>query len=106
MSFTFIAQDMEIFKKTTSGTSKIRNILDFHNGAEAYSKGMALCLGQLKTLFGEPLYITEDLENQYSYCILATDQDALLYTSMYTVEPVALQSEAAITKAVRLPQMN
>ena len=47
MRFTFIAQDMEIFKKTTSGTSKIRNILDFHNGAEAYSKGMALCLGQL-----------------------------------------------------------
>lgn len=36
-------------------------------------------LGQLKTLFGEPLYITENLENQFSYWILATDEEGNTY---------------------------
>lgn len=31
--------------------------------------------GQMKTLFGEPLYITRNLENQFEYIIEATDED-------------------------------
>ncbi|MBQ2804033.1 MAG: hypothetical protein IJF07_09065 [Lachnospiraceae bacterium] len=33
-----------------------------------------LALGQLKTLFGEPHYLSENLEQQFSYTILATDE--------------------------------
>lgn len=85
MRFTFTAQDMETMHQTISGTSKILNILDFQNGAEAYANAEALCLGQLKTLFGEPLYITENLEDQYSYCILATDEKGVsVYLHAYS----------------------
>lgn len=68
--FEFKAQDMETRKKTLLGTSKIRNIVE-----PSLENKDVLCLGQLKTLFGEPLYMTEDMEDQYAYCILAISKD-------------------------------
>ena len=35
--------------------------------------------GQLLTLFGEPLYITQNCENAYSYLIMATHSDGTQY---------------------------
>lgn len=64
--FEFKAQDMETLNRTLIGTSKIRKIVELEPW-----KNDVLCLGQLKTLFGEPLYMTEDMEDQYAYCILA-----------------------------------
>ncbi len=61
------------FKKETeykiNGGSKLCNIYDIGE----FDK-QVLALGQLKTLFGEPHYITENLENQFSYLIAATDE--------------------------------
>ena len=54
--YKFIAQDMETMNRTMFGTSGIRRI-------EESFQDDVLCLGQLKTLFGEPLYITDDLED-------------------------------------------
>lgn len=68
--FEFKVQDMETREKTDLGTSKIRNIVE-----PSLLNSSVLCLGQLKTLFGEPLYMTEDMEDQYAYCILAVSED-------------------------------
>lgn len=76
--FQFIAQDMETLNREIVGTSKIRNI------AETL-EGDILCLGQLKTLFGDPLYMTKDLEEQYRYCIMAVDGDGKeIYLDVYS----------------------
>ncbi len=83
--FEFKAQDMETMNKTAMGTSKIRNILGPEAGAWAYQGGSTLCLGQLKTLFGEPLYVTKNLEDQYAYCILAAGEDGKeIYLQVYS----------------------
>lgn len=75
--FEFKAQDMATMEKTMPGTSKIRRI------AEKFEDDV-LCLGQLKTLFGEPLYITKNLEDQYAYCILAvTESGKEIYLHVY-----------------------
>ncbi|WP_049946314.1 hypothetical protein [Butyrivibrio sp. WCD2001] len=39
----------------------------------------ALAYGQLRTLFGEPDYETEDLENMYDYNVVATDKEGNEY---------------------------
>lgn len=70
--FEFKAQDKETLDRILIGTSKIRNIVEL---SPTYQESSVLCLGQLKTLFGEPLYITEDMEDQYAYCILAESKD-------------------------------
>lgn len=76
--FEFKARDMETMKRTVMGTSQIRRI------AERYEDDV-LCLGQLKTIFGEPLYITKDLEDQYAYCILAvTESGEEIYLQVYS----------------------
>lgn len=81
--YEFQTESMEILKEKMSGTSKIRNIVEGY-GEEAYYQGI-LCLGQLKTLFGEPLYITEDLENQYAYCISAANESGKkVYLQVYS----------------------
>ena len=49
-------------------TSKIMNTTELRDGSEEW----VLMFGRLITLFGEPLQITEDLENFYIYAILAT----------------------------------
>lgn len=76
--FTFTAQDMETMNREIKGTSKIRNISET-------MEGDVLCLGQLKTLFGEPLYMTKDLEEQYTYCIMAVDGEGKeIYLEAYS----------------------
>jgi len=52
-------------------TSKIMNTTDLRDGPEEW----VLMFGRLITLFGEPLEMTEDLENAYTYVILATHVD-------------------------------
>lgn len=43
-----------------------------------------LAYGQLLALFGEPLYVTENLENQYQYVISAADSEGnITYLSAY-----------------------
>lgn len=39
-----------------------------------YEQNCAIVLGQLRYLFGEPHYMTNNLENQFSYIIRATDE--------------------------------
>lgn len=81
--YEFTAQTMETYSHTMNGTSKIRSIVDGF-GEDSYYRGI-LCLGQLKTLFGEPLYVSEDLENQYAYCILAADKTGKkIYLNVYS----------------------
>lgn len=81
-NFEFKAQDKETLDKNLIGTSKIRNIVEL---SPTYGLDTALCLGQLKTLFGEPLYITEDMEDQYAYCILAQKEDGKeVYLHVYS----------------------
>lgn len=76
--FEFKAQDMETMNHKMAGGSKIRNIT-------RDPEGEILCLGQLKTLFGEPLYISMDLEDQYAYCIMAVDKEGKeIYLQAYS----------------------
>lgn len=81
--YEFKTESMEVWNEKINGTSKIRGIVEGY-GEDAYNKTI-LCLGQLKTLFGEPLYITEDLEDQYAYCISAADADGKkVYLHVYS----------------------
>lgn len=75
--FQFTAQGEEA-KKAVMGTSKIRNVGDLGKHTEV------LCLGKMMTLFGEPIYITEDMEDQYEYILLAKDmQGTEVYLTVY-----------------------
>ncbi len=44
-------------------------------GAVDYEYDMGKVYGQLITLFGEPKYLTKDMENLYEYDIVATDEE-------------------------------
>ncbi|MCL2060203.1 MAG: hypothetical protein FWH01_14320 [Oscillospiraceae bacterium] len=59
-----------------AGTSQILNLIYFGPNA---SEDMAIVQGQLLTLFGEPAYITKDLENAYLYIIIATGDNGNTY---------------------------
>lgn len=63
--------DRLLSKSSQSREGKIMNIFD-HTSDKHWD---IVFFGQLKTLFGEPLYTTYDVENQYSYCISATDKN-------------------------------
>ena len=52
---------------------KIRHIGNFLTDPMS----MVLTYGRLRYLFGEPLYTTDDLENAYTYLILATDEEGI-----------------------------
>ena len=70
-------KNMYTFKKSAEPesamdySSRICNVYDFDAD---YNKNMALFPGQLKFLFGEPSYMTEDFDNLLSYIIEATDK--------------------------------
>lgn len=64
-------QSIEDLEELTE-SSKICNII---NGFMEYDMEFPLVYGKLKALFGEPIYETENLENLFSYCILATSED-------------------------------
>ena len=57
--------------------AKICSIYDPSSGGPGEND--ILAFGQLKKLFGEPAYITENLENQYQYYISATDENGKVY---------------------------
>lgn len=62
------------------GTSKICDIYELYEQDKS-----PLAYGQMLTLFGEPLYTTENLENQYSYVIAATDTEGnVTYLNVYS----------------------
>lgn len=58
--------------KKMSG-SKIINIID--GFPSDYKEQTVLIYGKLKTLFGDPLYEEEDVENQYAYVVVTTTED-------------------------------
>lgn len=80
MSYVFKAETMEIEKQVSPASSKIRGLSsDFRLESDA------LVLGQLKKLFGEPLYMSRNLENQYEYLISATDENnEIVYLTVYS----------------------
>ncbi len=63
-------------------SSRIRNILE--GFSPDYGRQTALVLGRLRALFGEPLYVTENLEEQYSYCVRVEGSDGgTVYLEVY-----------------------
>lgn len=58
--FTFTVLDQEAVDRVAPSGSRIRHIGE-------KPEDQILSLGRLKTLFGEPLYLSEDLEDQYTY---------------------------------------
>ena len=51
------------------------NICSIYELDENSEKNCVMVLGQLKYLFGQPRYITNNLENQFSYIIKAIDEN-------------------------------
>lgn len=60
--------------------SKICNVYEIETERES-----SMFLGQVKTLFGEPDYITENYEEMFSCAVAAKDQDGnVLYLEIYS----------------------
>lgn len=60
--------------------SKICNVYEVETEKES-----SLFLGQVKTLFGEPDYITENYEEMFSCAVVAKNQDGnVLYLEIYS----------------------
>ena len=51
------------------------NICSIYEFDENFEKNWVMVLGQLKYLFGKPNYITNNLENQFSYIIKASNEN-------------------------------
>lgn len=51
------------------------NICSVYEFDENFEKNCVMVLGQLKHLFGKPRYITNNLENQFSYIIKAINEE-------------------------------
>ena len=51
------------------------NICPIYDFDENFQKNWVMVLGQLKSLFGKPNYVTNNLENQFSYIIKATNEN-------------------------------
>lgn len=50
------------------------NICSIYEFDENFEKNCVMVLGQLKYLFGKPRYVTNNLENQFSYIIKAINE--------------------------------
>lgn len=69
MSYTFqLAKDAG----KSAGGGKICNIID---GFVDYEKNFPLAYGKIKALFGQPIYETENLEDLFSYCVVAKSEE-------------------------------
>ena len=55
------------------------NICSIYEFDENFEKNCVMVLGQLKYLFGKPRYITNNLENQFSYIIKAINEETKEY---------------------------
>lgn len=63
-------------------SSKLYNIIE---GFEDYVNQLSLVCGKIKALFGQPIYETENMENLFSYCILATSEEGEeVYLEIYS----------------------
>ncbi len=81
MEYIFTAESAD---KLQADRSKIRGIYDDFSDP-AYDQKQAIGLGQLMALFGAPLYISENYEDQFSYCISAVSKDNIkLYFEVYS----------------------
>lgn len=69
MSYTF--QSVKDTEKLTGSSGLCHFIESFAD----YENQFALICGKIKALFGQPIYETENLENLFSYCILATSEE-------------------------------
>ena len=69
MSYTF--QSVNNMENIT-GSSKLCSFIE--NFAD-YGEQFSLICGKIKALFGQPIYETENLENLFSYCVLATSEE-------------------------------
>lgn len=78
MPYTFQSvKDME----KLAGSSKLYNFIeDFAD----YENQFSLMCGKIKALFGQPIYETENMENLFSYCILAKSEEGKeVYLDIY-----------------------
>lgn len=69
MPYTF--QSVKDVEKLADSSKLYNFIEDFAD----YENQFSLICGKIKGLFGEPVYKTENLENLFSYCILATSEE-------------------------------
>ncbi|MCM1327021.1 MAG: hypothetical protein NC249_10405 [Lachnoclostridium sp.] len=78
MSYTFQSVgDMEKLAYSS-------NICNFIEDFADYGNQFSLVCGKIKALFGQPDYETENLENLFSYCILAKSEEGEeVYLSVY-----------------------
>lgn len=87
---------VDIENKTNTGSCGLQRIY------EDSSKDV-LVLGQMITLFGQPQTISENFENQYSYSILAEDENGkTVPLSVYSGEIGGLDDEASKQAAKEL----
>ena len=78
MSYTFQSvEDTGVL----ANSSNICNLIDDYVD---YGNKFSLVCGKIKSLFGQPVYETENFENLFSYCILATSEDGEeIYLDIY-----------------------
>lgn len=68
----------------TEKLSLSSNICNLIEGYVDYGNNFSLVCGKIKSLFGQPVYETENMENLFSYCILATSEDGeAVYLNIY-----------------------
>ena len=68
MPYTFQSvKSMEIL----TDSSKLCNFIESFSD---YGNQFSLICGKIEALFGQPIYKTENLENLFSYCILAASR--------------------------------
>lgn len=78
MKYTF--ESVEDTEKL-SLSSKICNLIESYAD---YGNQFSLVCGKIKSLFGQPVYETENLENLFDYCILATSEEKeAVYLNVY-----------------------
>ena len=83
MNYSFRKATDEEMKEFRGG-SKICSVYDYFTYAKELEEKHTLVLGQLKTLFGEPLFISKDFENLYEYMLCAETPDGeRIYLSVY-----------------------
>lgn len=80
MKYIFRSETMETERKMLPNSSHIKWLCE-----DCRLESGALVFGQLKQLFGEPLYTNRNLEEQYEYCISAVDEnDEVVYLTAYS----------------------
>ena len=78
MPYTF--QSVKNMEKLTD-SSKLCNFIESFSD---YGNQFSLICGKIEALFGQPIYKTENLENLFSYCILAASEEVEeVYLNIY-----------------------